>query len=82
MSPSLVARGPFCNYYVHESHDEGVMVETDVPVKEVSADLWLLLRWNAAHLDTRGLSCGWLPLLSFPNLYIPWFCNVSIAICI
>ena len=36
MSPSLVARGPFCNYYVHENHDEGVMVETDVPVKEVS----------------------------------------------
>ncbi|KAF0294076.1 hypothetical protein FJT64_008217 [Amphibalanus amphitrite] len=35
MSPSLVARGPFCNYYVHENHDEGIMVETDVPVKEL-----------------------------------------------
>lgn len=36
MSPSLVQRGPFCNYYVHEEKDEGIMVETDVPVKEVS----------------------------------------------
>lgn len=44
--PVPLPGAPYSHYYAQEATDEGIIMETDVAVKEVSIDLFVLTNYH------------------------------------